>query len=128
MAKAYSEARIWQNQARPRNSFTRRPSLADAADFSRSTHATDPSRGRLNQTFFKNFALRCPQTRQKKIRDLEISLLSKSQPPTTLGASKNVEKPKRKKLKKLVLEISFSLFLLGFGGAMDLGTSKSVSS
>ena len=69
-----------------------------------------------------------PPNMQKKIRDLEISLLSKSQPPTTLGASKNVEKPKRKKLKKLVSEISFSLFLLGFGGAMDLGTSKSVSS
>ena len=69
-----------------------------------------------------------PKHAKKKIRNLEISLLSKSQPPTTLGAQKNAEKPKPPKLEKLVSEIRFALFLLGFGGATDLGTSKSVSS
>ena len=66
-----------------------------------------------------------PPNMQKKIRDLEISLLSKFQPPTTLGDRKNAEKAKRKILKNC--EISFSLFLIGFRGARQLGTSKPVS-
>ena len=113
LAEAYSEARIRQNQASPRSSFTRLPSLADAADSSRSAHATDPSRGWLNQVCSK--VLRCALSKHANknsgtSRSLYCQNLSLLRP---VAPKKNVEKPTRTKIGKSWSRKSVFIFLAG---------------
>ena len=60
--------------------------------------------------------------------DIENYAPSKFQPRTTLGGAKNVKKTKKKLEFFMILEFSFSSFLMDFGGARLFLTSKSSSS
>ncbi len=63
------------------------------------------------------------------VQEVDSYALSKSQPPTTLGNSQNVEKTIGNSKTFLVSEISFSSFLLDFGRDKQFHTSsKSASS
>ena len=60
--------------------------------------------------------------------DIEKYAPSKFQPRTTLGGAKNVKKTKKKIEFFVISELSFSSFLMDFGGARLFLTSKSSSS
>ena len=94
--------------------------------FLRSAHATiTPRSGGDRESFRGNsskkidFAHRS-DVAARELREVESYALSKFQLPTTFGDPQNFEKTIRMKIDLFFSEISFSLFLVDFGGARQL--------
>ena len=110
--------------------------LIHAPSIEKFLRSTRPAEAAIAKVFSKFFA-KIWQTNlisqifwtRRTLGDVDNYVLSKFEPWTTLGGTKNVKKTKKNKSEfVMVSEISFSSFLINFGGARLFLMSKSSSS